>query len=88
VPTSGWSTLVEYADRLSAEAAMTLLKCGAVPSHIIENAPLPGSGEFSVQVPAELLHRARWLLQATDVTDRELDYLATNDLSGNAGESP
>jgi len=84
---SGWSTVVEYADRLSAEASIALLQAENVPSYISTDEPLPASGSFAVQVPAELLHRARWLLNASGLSDRELTYLATRELSDDSVDS-
>jgi hypothetical protein len=87
VPESGWSTVVEHTDRLSAEASIALLQTGQVPSQVITNQPLPGSGTFAVQVPTELLHRARWLLDASGVSEAELVYLATHELPDDSSES-
>jgi hypothetical protein len=41
---------------------------------------------FSVQVPTQLLHRARWLLDSAKVSESELTYLATRELPDNPDE--
>jgi hypothetical protein len=86
MPDSGWSTVAKYSDPLSAEASISLLQAGDVPSHIFTGEPLPAAGTFAVQVPRELLHRARWLLDASGISDRELTHWATQELLDDSGE--
>jgi len=81
VPRDAWSEVVTYPDRASAEAVLGLLLQGDVVGRITSDEALPGLGLFySVVVPAELLHRARWLLSEAQVSDAELTYLATKEL--------
>jgi hypothetical protein len=81
VPNDAWSTVVTYPDRLSAEAVLGLLTGGGVACQIISDEHLPGLASFfSIIVPTELLHRARWLLQDSQVSESELTYLATREL--------
>ena len=83
MPTSTWSSVVTYSDPISAEAVLPILKDGEVPCRITSDETLPGLASFfSVEVPSELLHRARWLLDSAKVSDSELTYLATKELSG------
>ena len=86
MPDQSWSSVVTYSDRISAEAVLPILEDGAVPSRITSDETLPGLASFfSVEVPAELLHRARWLLDSAKVSDSELTYLATQELPGGSG---
>jgi hypothetical protein len=88
LPTDAWSEVVTHPDRLSAEVVLGLLAQGGVPARIVSDAPLPGLGLFfSVVVPAELLHRARWLLAEAQVSESELTYLATRELPDGPGEA-
>jgi hypothetical protein len=77
-----WSSVVTYSDPISAEAVLPILRDGEVPCRIRSDETLPGLASFfSVEVPSELLHRARWLLDSAKVSDSELTYLATKELS-------
>lgn len=81
MPGDVWSEVVTLSDRISAEAVLGLLTQGDVPGRIVSDEHLPGLGLFfSVVVPAELLHRARWLLSEAQVSEAELTYLATREL--------
>ena len=85
MPNSGWSSVVTYSDPISAEAALPILKDGRVPCRITSDATIPGLASFfSVEVPSELLHRARVLLDSAKVSDAELTYLATQELPGDS----
>ena len=87
MPDLGWSSVVTYSDRISAEAVLPILEDGAVPCRITSDETLPGLASFfSVEVPSELLHRARWLLDSAKVSDSELAYLATKELPGGPEE--
>lgn len=87
VPTHDWSEVVTYADRASAEVVLALLAQADVPGRIVSDEHLPGLGLFfSVVVPAELLHRARWLLSEAQVSESELTYLATKELPDGPNE--
>jgi hypothetical protein len=77
-----WTSVVTYANRISAEAIVGLLSGENVPCRIDSNDDPPGLGSFfSVVVPAQLLHRARWVLMQSQVSERELTFLATGELS-------
>lgn len=76
-----WSEVVTFPDRISAEAVLGLLTQSNVPGRIVSDEHIPGLGLFfSVVVPTELLHRARWLLSEAQVSEAELTYLATKEL--------
>jgi hypothetical protein len=71
-----WMNVDSFADRFSAEALVGLLAGEGVPAYIAADEPIPGlSRNFSVLVPPELLHRARWILKQT-VSEDELSRLA------------
>jgi hypothetical protein len=77
-----WASVADYSDRISAEAALSLLMADGVPAYIASNDYVPGLGsDFAVLVPADSLHRARWILQALPLSERELTYLATGELT-------
>lgn len=81
MPVDGWSEIVTYPDRVSAEVVLGLLAQGDVPGRIVSDEHIPGLGLFfSVVVPAELVHRARWLLSEAQVSESELTYWATKEL--------
>jgi hypothetical protein len=87
VPNDTWGTVVTYPDRLSAEAVLVLTS-GGVPCQITSDEHLPGFASFfSLIVPTELLHRARWLHQDFQVSESELTYLATQELSGGSNDN-
>jgi hypothetical protein len=87
VPDDTWSVVATFADPLSAEALAGRLNSEDVPCQVSSNQTLPGlATEFAVLVPAELLHRAQWVLKQVNFTDQELTYLATGELpEGNDG---
>ena len=75
-----WSTVVTFSDRISAEAILGLLKSENLPCQVASNETIPGLGtEFAVLVPAGLLHRAQSILAQAQVSEQELDSLATGD---------
>lgn len=79
--------MVTYSDRISAAGVLPILEDGVVPCRISSDETLPGLASFfSVEVPSELLHRARWLLDSAKVSDSELVYLATKELPGGPEE--
>jgi hypothetical protein len=71
-----WIEIESFADRFSAEALVGLLAGEGVGAYIDADEPIPGlSRNFSVRVPAELEHRAKWILKQT-VSEDELSALA------------
>ena len=81
-----WVSVDSFADRFSAEALVGLLAGEGVPAYIASDEPIPGlARDFSVLVPPQLLHRARWILNQEPVSEDELSKLAIGTL-GPAGE--
>jgi hypothetical protein len=76
-----WTVFRELSDPASAEALIELLIKQGVPARVAAEPVLPGmAGDYSVSVPSELLHRARWIAPEWPYDDAELAYLATGDL--------
>ena len=81
-----WVSVDSFADRFSAEALVGLLAGEGVPACVASGEPIPGlARDFSVLVPPQLLHRARWILNQEPVSEDELSKLAIGPL-GPAGE--
>jgi hypothetical protein len=79
-----WVTVAVYSDRLSAEATLGLLAAEEMPAYISSDEHVPGLGiRFAVLVPSDVVPRAHWLLRAPPISDGELTYLATGELSEN-----
>ena len=77
-----WQPFQTFSDRGSAEALAVLLDSEGVPTRIESSKLVAGiEVRHCVLVPASLAHRAKWVLADTDLTDSELDYLATGELS-------
>jgi hypothetical protein len=72
---------LSFEDEPSAEAIAELLRGQGVPPRVEIQAPVPGLIEnIRIVVPKGLEHRARWLLRSADVSDSELNFLATGEL--------
>jgi hypothetical protein len=84
MPTEDWELFKVFADRFEAERVVGLLESSGVPAYV--NYGDLGVGldmKFSVFVDATLAHRARWVMaSAPEVTDAELEFLATGKLPG------
>jgi hypothetical protein len=79
---------LSFENEPSAEAIAELLRGQGVPATVEIRSPVPGLLEnIRIIVPKALEHRARWLLRSADVSDDELDFLATGELGapGNRG---
>ena len=77
-----WKPFQAFSDRGSAEALAVVLDSEGVPARIESSKLVAGiETRHCVLVPASLVHRAKWVLADTDLTDSELDYLATGKLS-------
>jgi hypothetical protein len=89
LPNNTWSAVVTYSDRISAEAIVGLLNASGIPTYIGSDEHVPGLGSnFSVFVSADLLRRARWLLQSTHVSEGELTELAVGELAQGTRDEP
>jgi hypothetical protein len=72
-----------FADTLSAVAAAAYLEQNGVPSRVEAGSPnVDFSNGAFVLVPGHLAHRARWLWAQSDLTETELQFLATGELDG------
>lgn len=77
-----WQPFRTFFDRGSAEAMVVVLDSEGVPARVESSELVAGiESRYSVLVPSSLAHRARWVLADSDLTDSELDYLATGELS-------
>lgn len=81
MPTDTWSVVARFADPISAEALYGRLSSEDLPCRVVSDESLPGlATAFAVVVPAELLHKAQWVLKQANFSDEELTYLATGEL--------
>jgi hypothetical protein len=77
-----WQPFKSFSDRGSAEALAAVLDSEGVPTRIMSSGLVAGiETRYRVLVPSSLAHRAKWVLADSDLTDSELDYLATGELS-------
>ena len=77
---------LSFDDEPSAEAVAELLREQGVPAIVEIRSPIPGLVEnIRVAVPPELEHRSRWILRSADVSERELNFLATGQLGDESG---
>ena len=76
-----WEQFDVFGDRASAASLVGILRTEGVSALIHEISPLPGLDErFRVMVPSRLADRARRIVAAMDITESELDFLATSEL--------
>jgi hypothetical protein len=76
-----WEVVGEFANHLAAEIVASVLRVESIPVRIVSSGALPGLELGSrVLVPADQLHRARWLCEQAQVSDAELELLATGRL--------
>jgi hypothetical protein len=77
-----WQPFRTFSDRGSAEALAVVLDSEGVPARVASSRLVAGiETRYCVLVPTALAHRATWVLADSDLTDAELDYLATGKLS-------
>jgi hypothetical protein len=77
-----WQVFQTFSDRGSAEALAAVLASEDVPARVESSKLVAGiETRHGVLVPASLVHRAKWVLADSDLSDSELDYLATGKLS-------
>jgi len=80
---STWQVVAAFSDVASAHATATLFRAEGVPAKIVSDTSLLGEARgCEIQVPRELVHRARWLMSQAQFTDAELTFLATGELEG------
>lgn len=74
--------VAEFPEIGSADLAASLLKTELVHAKVDPSSPLAGIGAtYRVLVDRRQLHRARWILQDSDLSEAELTYLATGELN-------
>jgi hypothetical protein len=79
---ASWQSLILVMDTISAQALSERLNAEGVPTRIEMDSSLLGvARRCEILVPAELLHRAQWLLSSGQFSETELTYLATGELS-------
>jgi hypothetical protein len=77
-----WQPFQTFSDRGSAEALAAVLEAEGVPARVTSSRLVAGiETRHCVLVPSSLAHRANWVLADTELTDAELDYLATGKLN-------
>jgi hypothetical protein len=82
-----WHEFAAYADAASAAVVAGLLRSEGVPVNVASDEPMPGLIRgFRVMVPAEMLHRARWVVSNASFTDEELAFFATERLNSDGGQ--
>jgi hypothetical protein len=78
-----WQTFATYTDLASAQAIAGRLELEGVPIQLETAAAMSGIEEgFKLLVPADFLHRARWVLAQSEMSTEELTFLATGRLEG------
>ena len=78
---SSWQLLVTVFDTISAQLLTDRLNGEGVPTRMRSDDPLFGvARSCQILVPAELMHRARWVLSSDPLSENELSYLATGKL--------
>lgn len=82
-----WCEFAAYSDVASAELVAGLLRNESVPVHIASDEPMPGLVRgFRILVPPDMLHRARWVAAQAELSEEELVFLATGQLSCGSSE--
>ncbi|HTT03517.1 MAG TPA: hypothetical protein VMG11_15665 [Steroidobacteraceae bacterium] len=80
-----WETAAVVADTLSAQALLGRLASEGITARLQTDTALLGAvRQCAIQVPRELIQRARYVLWGTQFSDEELAALAT----GEGGEDP
>jgi hypothetical protein len=78
-----WDVVATFSDIPSAQALASLFRAEGVPAEVVTDTSLLGEArDCGIRVPPELAHRARWLMSQAQVTDAELEFLATGKLGG------
>ena len=77
----------EFSDRGSADAIAGILQGEGVHSNVEPHGLLAGiAAGYRVLVDPRQLHRARWVLRESDLTEGELSFLATGELGPGSNE--
>ena len=84
---SEWALLTSLPDAPSAQALVDALFAYGVAARIESEPALLGEARnCNVLVKAMLLHRARWFLAQGQISDAELEFLATGCLPSEEGK--
>ena len=76
-----WELFKVLGDRIEADRLTAFLESSGVPAYVDHGALGAGlEGEYKVFVAAEFAHRARWVTSQPEVSDEELEFLATGKL--------
>lgn len=76
-----WQPILVFESRGTADAVATILESEDVPTQVYAGRLALGlDADFALAVPVSLVHRARWVLKASEFDDAELTYLATGEL--------
>ncbi len=76
-----WQVFATFPDVASAEVTAGLLRGEDVPVEMTVDEPIPGLiNSVRLSVPADLMHRAKWLTSQAPLTEAELTFLATGKL--------
>lgn len=78
----GWECFAIYRDELAAGVVVQYLRRNDCPAQLTGSAGAALQPGVRVMVPGELIHRAKWLWAQADLTEAELQYLATGELPG------
>ncbi len=78
----GWQIFATYRDEMAAGVVADYLRNNDCVAEVSGTVSAGLDSRVDVLVPAELMHRARWLWSQADFTDGELRYLATGELPG------
>ena len=76
-----WQRFRYFSCRVAVQVVSDALWDGEVPNRIeIAHETTGFEGDIVIVVPKRLLHRARWLISDSTMTEAELTYLATGEL--------
>jgi hypothetical protein len=78
----GWECFAVYHDELAAGVVVDYLRRNDCPAQVAGRAGMGLDPDVSVLVPGELIHRAKWLWAQADLTEAELHFLISGELSG------
>jgi hypothetical protein len=83
-----WERFMSFPDSASATAIAGYFEQNGLPARVEAGSPgVDLSPAAYILVPGHLFHRARWLLaQQADMTEAELEFLATGRLSDGTSE--
>lgn len=76
-----WPVISEVPNYAEAEVIKLLLESNNVPTKIELSDPINPQAGVYVMVKSHLEHRARWILKDKGLSDPELNFLATGELS-------